>query len=362
MIEHDNSFTASSISTGMQCPKMYDYKYNKLYRSQPSPAMRIGTMVHRGLEEYWQGKSYEDALHAMAKEAHGCEESDWWRTEEGFVAFNKCRVYLGGYYDKWENADHFNGKDIYTEIEFGFDHWYDTGSGRGADEVRHLRGKMDALVYDRALQEVTIIEHKTTGATISKPGSGYFDNLSMDIQLTIYREAARVFLEGKGVKVPSSEIKIIYDVIETSRGGPRQKSKEQGGKRVVRRKDETDEELAKRKEENQETLEEYHDRLMEFYKSEEGSLRYVRKEVVCLNSEHEQRLQEILRYAKLLGNREFLEIKYTTSCSSYGGCPFVNVCTGRETLESSPNLVKLETKNPELDGKGNNVVSFPAGD
>jgi len=361
MIEHDNSFTASSISTGMQCPKMYDYKYNKLYRSLPSAPMRIGTMVHKGLEGYWQGLNHDSIVDSMVKEAYGNNGDDWWLTDEGKIALIKCRAYLDGYEKKW-GKEKFTGKDIYTEVEFGFDHWYNDGKGLGADKVRHLRGKMDVLVYNRRAKRATIVEHKTTGTAVSKPGSGYFDNLSMDVQLTIYREAAKVFLEGKGIEVSVSEIEVIYDVIETVRGGPKQRTKEQGGKRVVRRKDETEEELAKRKDANEETLGEYHDRLTKFYESEEGSMRYVRKEVVCLESEHEQRLQEILRYANNLSDGEFLEIKFTTSCGSYSGCPFVNVCTGRETLDSSPNLVKLETKNPELDGRGSNMVSFPIGD
>ena len=54
--------TASSLNTFMDCPRKYEYSYERLYQSvKPIPAFLIGSVVHKGLEAYWLRKSWEEA-------------------------------------------------------------------------------------------------------------------------------------------------------------------------------------------------------------------------------------------------------------------------------------------------------------
>ena len=57
----------------MQCPKLYKYKYVEGYRGKPTGPMKIGTLTHKGLEEYWLGKSLDEALDAMRTMSEGEE-------------------------------------------------------------------------------------------------------------------------------------------------------------------------------------------------------------------------------------------------------------------------------------------------
>ena len=338
------SFTASSINAGLQCPKLYKFKYIDGYRAGESTPMKIGTLVHKGLESYWLGKDLSNALMDMQDVYM---EDDWWTSGDGLVAYVKCRAYIHGYYKKYYEKDplrtFIRSTTVWTEKEFEFT-WADVT----------FKGKLDALVIDHKLGTAQVIEHKTTGTTI-EVGGVYFDRLPMDVQCTIYRQAAlEILMEDPRTDWDPELPEVHYDVIGTSRAAPKQI------KKIARRKNETDEELAKRKEENQETIKEFEDRMTEIYEWHDCS-KYIRHEVPCTMMQHTNRLTELVEYVKLLENKEFLEIRNSTACGSYGGCSFVDVCLGRGRLDDSTKLVKLENSHPELDGKGNNFVSFTDG-
>ncbi|MAF79983.1 hypothetical protein CL629_02800 [bacterium] len=347
------SFTASSISTGMQCPRLYKYKYIDGYRSEPSAAMKTGTMVHLGLETYWNGEDLMTALLNMESLKMG---DDWWEEEEGLIAFAKCQAYVNGYYKKWEKDDElhniFNDAPItiYPELKFEFEH----------GDLK-VRGKFDVLIVNKDTFESVVIEHKTTSLSIDSGGI-YFDKLPMDIQCTIYREAAHMLTKkickdaspvGEfGGKNPCALPlpRVFYDVISTTKSGPKQKTKAMGGKSVVRRKDETDEELVARKEANKETIEEFGQRMVDTYE-EDDSPKYVRHEVSATFGQHVLRMIELDEYTTLLSDTRFQKTRNSTACGSYGGCAYLDPCLERGTLQDSPKLVKLDVLHPELDGE-----------
>lgn len=337
------SFTASSINAGLQCPKLYKFKYIDGYRAGESTPMKIGTLVHKGLEAYWLGKDLSNALMDMQDVYM---EDDWWTSGDGLIAYVKCRAYIHGYYKKYYKQDplrtFINPTTVWTEKEFKFT-WADVT----------FKGKLDVLVIDHKLGTARVIEHKTTGTAI-EVGGVYFDRLPMDVQCTIYRQAALEILnENPSVAWDPELPEVHYDVIGTSRAAPKQK------KKIARRKNETDEALENRKADNQETINEFEERMVETYEWHDCS-KYIRHEVPCTMMQHTNRLTELVEYVKLLENREFLEIRNSTACGSYGGCSFVDICLGRGRLNDSAKLVKLEDSHPELDGKGNNYVSYDA--
>jgi hypothetical protein len=348
-------FTASSINAGMACPKLYKFKYKDRYRSsQVSGPMNIGILVHKGLEYFWRGQSLENALQAMDREAL----TDWWIADPGRIAFRKAKAYVWGYYQKWDQpgGDEYKDFDIYIEQEFQFT----------LDGVTWA-GKFDALLHDKQNNNVTVLEHKTTATAIDDETSVYFQKLPMDIQCTIYREAALRMCTGDAIDHMGRRVKLFggqddysyklptvtYDVINTTKSSPKQK------KKIAKRKVETDEEYAKRKEENQESMIEFYLRVVNAYETNPD--KYVRYDIPCTYDQHKIRLQELTRYANLLKDRDkqgFLEIRNSTSCSNYGGCDFLDVCLGRETLAGHPKLMKLDGDHPELDGVGNFKISY----
>ena len=355
------SFTASSISTGAQCPKLYKYKYVQGYREEITGPIRIGILFHKGVEEYWLGNDLATAISSMEAMS---KEDDWWESDNGKVAYARCCAYVKGYYAKYHGQDTtrdtaHNGHPttMFIEKEFEF----------RLNGVNY-RGKMDVLILDRKLNEITIIEHKTTSTDISIGGS-YLRKLPIDIQLTIYRQAAIDLLKKRvtwdeqsgGVlirKNPNDFVMptIVYDVVQTTKASPRQKTKKEGGHPVKKRKDETQEEVEKRKEENLETLTEFTERIAKEYKEE--SEKYVRHEVMCTKDEHTIRLIELEEYVKLLQNKGFLEIRNSTACGNYGGCAFLDVCTRTGRLDDFSKIEKVEDLHQELTDKNPRWVSY----
>ena len=344
------SYTASSINAGLACPRLYKWKYVDGWNSIPSSAMSVGTLVHKGLEAYWLGKKLSNALQDMW---NSTAESDWWQSEEGLIAYAKCGAYIKGYYEKYWGKDPLNTFSghvtVWTEREFEFTY---------ADVT--FKGKFDVLIIDHENKTAHVIEHKTTSLSL-EIGGVYFDRLPMDVQCTIYRQAALEILMDPSTPSLTNDYPelpvVTYDVIGTNRGAPKQKTKSEGGKKVSRLKDETDAELAKRKEDNQETIQEFEQRMTRLYKDPQIP-KYVRHEVACTMLGHTDRLTELVKYTSLLANRGFLEIRNSTSCGNYGGCAFVDTCLGRAQPADSTRLVQKLDVHEELSGEVGNYVEY----
>jgi len=340
------SYTASGINAGLACPKLFQWKYVQMYRDKESLAMKVGTLVHKGLEAYWLEKDLFNALMDMQK---SYIEDDWWQTDEGNLAYIKCRAYVSGYYARYYGKDKLHTfrlpTTVWVEKEFEYT-WADVT----------FKGKLDVLIVDHKNGTAMVVEHKTTGSSL-EIGGVYFDRLPMDVQCTIYRQAALELLMEDSRTAWDPELpRVVYDVIGTTKSLPKQKTKAMGGKSVVKRKTETQDEYLQRKADNHETVDEFQMRMLKTYKDDECA-KYLRHEVPSTMQQHTDRLTELCNYVKLLGNKEFLEIRNSTSCGNYGGCSFVDVCLGRERPDDSTKLIKLQESHPELDGKGNKWVT-----
>ena len=350
------AYTSSSLSTAQGCLRKYRYRYMDLYRpAGESPAMLAGSLVHRGLEAFHQGLSYKNALTMMYESTVGWHEFDiqkhgtmipgdvidyigdvsYWESEEGRINFSKCKAYVAGYYKKYQ-SELKDIQDAKTQwlVEQEFNFKLDTAHG----EIT-IRGKLDAITV--GLKTPVILEHKTTSMSIDSVTGTYFARLPMDIQCTIYREA--------GWRLGNGFPALVYDVVGTSKASPKQK------KKIAKRKSETDEEYAERKAENQESLEEFDERIMEYYL--EHPEKYIRYEVMCTEDQHNQRLNELTSFVELLeeGKRKhipdsssLLNIRNSSACFGFGGCDYLNVCIGRESLEGSEKLIQIENSHPEL--------------
>lgn len=340
-----NIYTASCLNAAMRCGSLYRYIYEDGFVSAKSKAsLEIGTMVHKGLETYWSMGPVTEALNAMKFLK---KESLFWDTEEGEIAFEKCQLYIAGYYQHWQWTGYGDAipDELLMEGEVGkllslkkmIDFTIEKRS-RVEMEFRmnlaglNFAGKLDAVT--KVDGKYAIIEHKTAGPHASNLTSAYWEKLPMDVQLTIYREAIR--RKYSLDYVPDA----YYDVIITTSTSPSQKKPY-----VRRRKDESDASVEARKANNQESASEFISRIAPEYLSD--SVKYRRRLVSVTVEEHEERLQELVKMALLIHCKSgYTSIRNTSSCSDFGGCEFLNVCLGRESLDS-PNFMKREI-HPEL--------------
>ena len=344
-LPHTNIYTASCLNAAMRCGSLYRYVYEEEFVSAKSkPSLEIGTMVHKGLETYWAMGPVTEALNAMSSLR---KESLFWDTEEGEIAFKKCELYIAGYYEHWQWTGYGDaipdellmegnvGKLLNLDEIISF-----TKEKRSRVEMEfkmnlaglNFAGKLDAVT--KVNGRYAIIEHKTAGSHASNLTSAYWERLPMDVQLTLYREAIR--RKYSLDYIPDA----YYDVIITTSSSPSQKKPY-----VRRRKDESDASVDARKALNQESATEFISRIAPEYLSD--STKYRRRLVSVTVEEHEERLKELVKMALLIHCKSgYTSVRNTSSCSDFGGCEFLDVCLGRESLDS-PNFMKREI-HPEL--------------
>ena len=317
--------TSSSLGCYMRCPKLYEYKYELGYRSSaPIPAYLIGTAVHIGLEHFWKGESFTQAMMEIMK----------WMREEPYFHDNKVEqmrinAYLKAYYLRWE-ADLDLYEVISAELQF-----YIPKRIEGIDPYSPSRaGKLDVLVRRKSDGRLIIIEHKTAGpySKADEAGSPYWAKLSMDTQLAFYIDSVRHI---------SRELPLVmYDVVLKTRSTPL-KSK----KRI--RKGESEAEFEQRRAGDHETLSQYQTRLTNTYISE-ARVRYFRKEINITEQELDLKLSEINQVIHQIENNK-IRIRNTATCNGYGStCEFMGVCTGIEQLDD-PKFEKKEKAHEELE-------------
>jgi len=307
--------TASSLNTFMDCPRKYEYSYERLYRSvKPIPAFLIGSVVHKGLEAYWLRKSWEEAR-TMMEEEKKREHPDYWETDAGKLESLKCEAYIKGYYAKWLT------RDLSTYDVVGVEHEFVIGQNAG---------KLDVLLRRKADKQLVIMEHKTAGpwSGADEPSSPYWLKLVMDTQVVWYTH--NISKEFKEDPI------FIYDVVIKTSGKPKKSRSRQ-------RKNESAMDFARRKSGEDESPAQYRERLSKAYCTEPE--RFVRREVVLTKQDREIKLRELDSVIKAI-KPPFL--RNTTSCVRAGGaCPFLEVCIGADTL-SGQNFTAKQRAHSEL--------------
>lgn len=184
--------TASSSSTFLGCPRKYYYSYELgLKLAKQSVALKLGTAIHRGLEERARGQEFEQCYLAAIQTGSLNE-------------YEAATIYglLGGYFRHYGENDPLR---VAMEPEQEFRH--PIAGSRSFDAA----GKIDGLAVIDG--ETVIVEHKTTGDSLA-PTSDYWQRLEFNPQLLTYREGARAL--GHEVE------KVIYDVIRKPSIAPKE--------------------------------------------------------------------------------------------------------------------------------------------
>ena len=305
----NNIITASSVSSYMTCPQRYNLSYNHMLSPTGIvPAFATGGMVHAGLESYWKGGSFQDALRDMAEYRAdlgrvGREEFDWWQSPEGDVEIARCVAYLAGYYEKWRQAD----KDEYDVISVEKEFLFTDPDVPGIS----FAGKMDVVLKRKSDGAIVVMDHKTAGAGsgAGEPGSPYWLKLPFDNQVNIYLRAAKQ-LYGH------DDVIFAYDVILKTGSKPQ-------GSRARIRKGEDPVSFEMRKRETSESVGEYAARIRDNYTTQ--SERYVRREIMTLDGEAEDKWSDLTHLIPLMTKPPY--VRNTVACSrGQQTCPFMQRC------------------------------------
>ena len=322
MLEILREHSASGINKFQECTQLYHYEYVDGFETvNKSTAMIGGTALHVGQEAYWTGKSLEESIQAIEEEV----KTNGWHEDPTFLP--KIRAYIRGYYNKWRALDDAEeGRYHVIGVEEAFS--YPSGVNGAL-----LAGRIDGVLYDSKDNVTLILEHKGTSSKLAQePSSAYWDKLQMDTQLYLYADYL--------TKEYNRPVQGLWDVTITS-----PKSHPSGKKKIAKRKVETPEDFALRKSENMENIAEFEARLTATFM--EDSTRYIRRRIPILDHRLERKMAEIRLVVQSMQN-DFTPIRNTNACSSYGGCPYMDVCLGYAELKDSPRFQKRKKYNKKI--------------
>lgn len=193
-------YTSSRLKVFRECMRKHFLRYTLKLRAPETDAMRFGTVGHKALEVYylaWQNGAGRTArlLAALGElERHAVPTAD----------AIKLRVLVTAYDMRWGDEP---WEILAVEQEFE----YELTDERG--NAFRIGGKIDVIVRDLRDGRVFIVEHKHTAQDAS-PGSGYWERLTLDTQVSIYVDGATML----GHEIAGC----IYDVLGRPKHEPKQ--------------------------------------------------------------------------------------------------------------------------------------------
>lgn len=337
--------TSSRFSSWRSCARKHFYKYEERLRPvRDSPEAKFGTLCHRGLESWWTQKANEwhvaagagpllyagDAtpLEAALATVHVHAERS---PDQDPIETARAEVLLTAYDLRWKNAPL---QPLAVEAEFCCP-FINPATGRRSP-LWDLAGKLDVLVRNLEDGRVYIVEHKTTTKDISE-GSGYWQRLRMDGQVTIYFEG--------GKSLGNEVYACIYDVLR--RPLHRRLAATPEADRKYRA---SDGKLYANQRETDESIDDYKRRVFEDIAREPESW-LKRGNVVRFDEEMNSHLIDLwdvahqLRRAQLSGRHP----RNPDACDAhYRLCEYFDICTGVAD-PTDPHLYQVREKvHPEL--------------
>lgn len=176
----DDRWSANKLKTWHRCARKFHNNYILGLGEPSTPTQDFGTVGHERLEERllnMQDPSLpKPTMHFLADPYE--------------VA--RMTALLAGYEVRWE---HDAAKYTVLGVEVPFEYEL-------AGHV--IQGKMDGIVQRNADGRVQVMEHKFSGSDVS-PGSNYFEKLALDVQCSVYVDAAAALGYG--------DVDVLYDVV-----------------------------------------------------------------------------------------------------------------------------------------------------
>lgn len=332
--------TNSAMSCYRRCPREYFYSYVQGYRAvQDQEALRIGTLVHAGLELWWKRYPLAAVLFQATQGA----------ADEYEAA--KIRVMLRGYDARWAGDC---GNYVVRGVEQEFRAPLRNPETGAASRTFELGGKVDVLL-DRG-----IVEHKTAGVEIGV-GSVYWQKLALNSQVSTYYEGARslgvepavcVYDVLRKPALRPSQVPLVDDSgfkIVLDANGERVYCKVVG-KAGPKPRETGDSKLGYVLQTRLETPEEYEERLTEEVANNPAAY-YQRGDIVRLENEEREYAQDVWQLTQAMREAERLNayVRNTDACERYGSmCSFWPVCSGTATLDDKSRYTQLVNVHPEL--------------
>lgn len=298
--------STSSLSTFASCPKLYEFKYEKMLDTPGySSPLTVGSLFHALIEGHIKNINAFDREILSLKDRIDNEHHSKIDQDAAFVS-----MFFSEWKNRWEGDGGFSNDKfewIESEKEWAFN----------SDEKHHvLAGKGDGLVRHKEWGTIFYYEFKTAS---DRDRDSYIDRLQIDSQVSNNILALR----NRGIDVQG----VLYDV---------------AWKPSLIRK-------TGRKTMPDETVEEFHARIIE--KIRENRETQFQREIIYRNDAtldwHKQDLEatfDAIDFARERG-RFF---RNTKSCNLYGSrCAFFSACLeGKAELESL--YTRRARKLPEL--------------
>ncbi len=319
--------TGSRMRAFRTCARLHQYQYVEGFRTAREPEyFRVGTLVHKGLEAWWQagpqgGDRLEWALAAVAGLA--------------FDPYEQATVeeMLRGYELRWGG-----GADAYEVI--GVETAYEAPLLNpvtwAASRTWRLAGKIDGIVRRRADGRVLVLEHKTTGESIADDTASYWQKLALDHQISGYVIGA----ESLGHQVDE----ILYDVLRKPQQRPLLATP------IESRKFTKDGRLYATQRDRDETPDEYRERVRAAIEADLFGF-FVRREVPRTESQIREYMVDAWQQARAMRELELAGAapRNPEACHRFGQCAFWQVCsTSSHPSDHPADYQKTDDVNPEL--------------
>lgn len=289
----EDIWTNSRLKAYQSCPMYEKFRYRDcLAPKGKKDALVFGTAIHKGIEM----RSIEAALDELKFDYPGStDEANAQEIMRGTV-----KAMLTGYFTHFPPFEEHE-----PELQFEIGARYPTKSGMRRSNRIKLCGKIDDLAMIDG--KLWVIEYKTA----SKIDKSYFDRLYVDSQITFYMMAAK--------RIDLNPVGVLY--------------------RVLRK--------PQIKQRANETVDAYIERLTadylarpDFYFFESKQYRTTSDlEKFELDTWHE--IKQANQAAK-----EGHFFRHSHSCSNYGTCPYMPLCTGENGAEA---LYEFREPHEELD-------------
>lgn len=323
--------TNSELKTFRRCIKEHHLAYDLGYRPvHEAEALRVGTLIHRGLEFYWRAwdlwrvdpwRAVRDALDAMSPLAI-----------DGFD-LARAEVMLIAYHERWHRT-YVDAEFEVLGVEVEFKAPLINPATGAASRTYEQGGKIDALI--RRNGRVYIVEHKTTTENIGA-GTPYWLRLTIDAQVSTYYRGAR----SLGHDVAGCE----YDVLTRPLLRPliatpvedRKHNKKTG-------------ELYANQRDRDETPAEFHGRLVTAI-ADNPEKYFQRGEVVRFDSEERDAAFDTWQSTRMMRETELAERwpRNPDACMRFGRpCDYFGVCTGTASLDDPTEFRRVTNVHEEL--------------
>lgn len=340
--------TSTRLKVARKCKREHHIKFALGYRPvHDADELFFGILVHLCLEAWWlavqRGQlaiALDFALGALAKAKAGV----WDKA--------RAEAMVRGYDARWsDEAQHYEVISVEQRFETDVIN-PETGA---KSQTWRLGGKLDVLLRDRRDGRARFMEHKTSSEDLSA-GSGYWQRLRMDGQVSIYFDGAKAL----GHEVSAC----VYDVLKKPQQRPSQVPvlDEHGNKIVLNEKGErvrtgkgkwrqtADKEQGFVLQTREETPGEYLLRIVESIAKSPDEY-FGRVEVVRLEDELNEARADIWALSKGLREDELAHRapRNPDACERFGRmCSYFDVCTGAASLDDPRLFLRSTTVHPEL--------------